>query len=328
MFPAFYHTSVFQNREEIKLYAGIEKIFFQNDYRYDKIHLESMDDIRILLNTMDHFLNAFHVLYNGESCIVKETDEYRSAVLKRKPKYGWKKAISWLRYTSCMLKLMAEINKGINEECLMLAVSATRTLLDLKDEYHQNILSEHLKKDNKATNLKILSKSFCNENALSNIFYFPFIFSEFERINGKSKIKVKYHGEDEEIFIIRGEDNIDLIKDFLSQIIHSRIPYNLQDSSIYSNRQNSSKHIKIIVEFIMIEVLLFAIAEINCFFSDCIHNIKLSVKSEYYNEGVSYSGLTLKYMVGMSKCVGETYTQNIRTYSNFLKKPFRLASDL
>ena len=327
MFPDFHHTSVFQNTEEIILYAGIEKIFFRNDYRYDKIHLESMDDIRILLNTTDHFLNAFNVLYNGESCILKERDEYRSAILKRKPKYGWEKAISWLRYTSCMLKLMAEIHKGINEECLMLAVSATRTLLDLRDEYHQNILSEHLKKDNKATNLKNLSKSICDKNALSNIFYYPLIFSEFERINDKSKIKVKYHGEDKEIFTIKGEDNIDLIKDFLSEIIHSRIPYDLQNNSIYSNRQNSSKHIKIIVEFIMIEVLLFTIAKIDCFFNNCIHNIRCSRESEYFNEGLLYSSTTFKYTVGLSKCVGETYTQNMKIYSNLLKEPFTSASN-
>ena len=327
MFPNFYHISVFQNREEIKLYSGIDKIFFKNDYRYDKIHLASMDDIRILLHTMDHFLNAFDVLYNGESCIVKETDEYRAAILKGKPKYGWKKSISWLRYTSCMLNLMEEIYKGISEECLMLAVSGTRTLLDLKDEYHQNILSEHLKKGNKATNLKILSKSICNKNALSNIFYFPLIFSEFERTNDKIKIKVKYHGADKEIFIIRGDANIDLIKDFLSQIIHSRIPYILQSNSIYSNRQNSSKHIKIIVGFIMIEVLLFAIAKIHYFFSDCIHDFICSPESEYFNEGLLVSSTTFKYMVGLSECIGETYTQNMKIYSNLLKEPFSPASD-
>ena len=327
MFPNFYHTSIFQNKEEIKLYSGIEKIFFKNDYRYDKIHLESIDDIRILLNTMDHFLNAFDVLYNGESCILKERDEYRSAILKRKPKYGWEKAISWLRYTSCMLKLMAEIHKGIDEECLMLAVSATRTLLDLKDEYHQDILSEHLKKDNKATDLKILSKSFCNENALSNIFYFPLILSEFEREDDKSKIKVKYYGEDKEIFTIKGEDNIDLIKDFLSEIIHSRIPYSLQDNSIYSKRQNSSKHIKIIVEFILIEVLLFAVAKIDCFFNNSIHNIECSPESEYFNEGIFYSSTTFKYIVGLSECIRETYTQNMKIYSNLLKEPFTPVSD-
>ena len=204
MFPNFYHISVFQNRQEIKLYGGIDKIFRKNDYRYDKIHLASMEDTRILLHTMDHFLNAFDVLYNGESCFVTETDEYRSAILKKKPKYGWKKAISWLRYTSCMLNLTEEIYKGINEECLMLAVSGTRTLLDLKDEYHQNILSAHLKEGNKATNLKILSKSICDKkDALSNIFYYPFIVSECERIKDKNKIKVKYYGGDKELFTIK-----------------------------------------------------------------------------------------------------------------------------
>ena len=327
MFPNFYHISVFQNREEIKLYGGIDKIFFKNDYRFDKIHLASMEDIRILLHTTDHFLNAFDVLYNGESCLVKETDEYRSAILKKKPKHGWKKAISWLRYTSCMLNLIEEIYKGINEECLMLAVSGTRTLLDLKDEYHQKILSARLKKGKKTTNLEILSKSISNKNGLSNIFYYPFIVSECEKMNDKSKIKVKYHGGDKEIFTIKGEDPIDLIKDFLSEIIHSRIPYDIQNNSIYSNRQNSSKHIKIIVEFIMIEALLFAIAEINCFFSDCIHTFTCSPESEYDNEGLLYSKITFKYMVGLSECIGETYTQNMKIYSNLLKEPFTSGSD-
>lgn len=318
MFPSFHHQSLFQKTQEVKLYDGSSDTWYKNGYKYKNINLINLNDIHTLLHASDHFFNAFNVLYNGESCMVKEQDEHRTLMFKEKPKHGWKKSVKWIRYVSHILNIILETYESMESNQIISAIATTRMLLDAKDE-NNIILEKHLS-DSSKFGLETISNIFRHKNALPNIFGD----SIATTIHGKNEIKMIRGNEEEwELFKIK-DTRENLIKHFLSEIMHTQIPLPIQMNSIHSIHAHNREHFKIITGFVLIEVLTFIISKTDEFFRKCIDKVSFSPSVP-----ATISVLNTYYiLIKVSSMIRKDYTKNVENYTELLKEPCRLLGNI